>query len=212
MNNQRLTSYLTKLRKPSSGWQRKLEELAERDHVPIMEREGIDLLKQLLRLKHPERILEIGTAIGYSALQMSEAVPGASIVTIERDTTMIEQANQHFKQYDQEKKITLIPGEAFDSFEAVEEKGPYDVIFIDAAKGQYKRFFEKFSPLLMEQGIIITDNILFHGYVVDSSLAVKRLRKLAEKIDHYNHWLSNHSDYLTEFIPMGDGIAVSIKK
>src|SRR5690625_4208724 len=111
MNNQRLTSYLTKLRKPSSGWQRKLEELAERDHVPIMEREGIDLLKQLLRLKHPERILEIGTAIGYSALQMSEAVPGASIVTIERDTAMIEQANQHFKQYDQEKKITLIRSE-----------------------------------------------------------------------------------------------------
>src|SRR5690625_2455700 len=143
-----------------------------------MEREGIDLLKQLLRLKHPERILEIGTAIGYSALQMSEAVPGASIVTIERDTAMIEQANQHFKQYDQEKKITLIPGDAFDSFEAVEEKGPYDVIFIDAAKGQYKRFFEKFSHCLMEQVIFIKAIIFFIVSLLVSQFVVHRLVRL----------------------------------
>lgn len=212
MEHENLASYLRKLQNPAPEWQVMLEKTAARDQIPIMEREGIDFLKQLLRLKQPVRILEIGTAIGYSALQMSDAVPNAEIVTIERDLKRGEQAEVYFERYDQLNKIKLILGDALESVESAKESGPYDVIFIDAAKGQYQRFFENFSPMLKEQGVIITDNVLFHGFVVEPASASKGLRSLVKKINHYNLWLSDHPDYITEFIPIGDGIAISIKK
>ncbi|WP_440895920.1 O-methyltransferase [Amphibacillus sp. Q70] len=210
--NRNINQYLIQLQKPASEWQFKLEEEAKRNHVPIMEREGIDFLKQLLRIQQPNHILEVGTAIGYSALQMIEAVPKAKIVTVERDRERLERAQVHFQQYDQAKKIDLISGDALECVDMISEKGPYDIIFIDAAKGQYKRFFESFTPFLTDQGIVITDNILFHGYVADTTLASKRLQKLAEKINQYNHWLNDHPDFQTVFVPVGDGIAISIKE
>ena len=212
MEHKDLASYLKKLQNPAPEWQLMLEKTAARDQIPIMERQGIDFLKQLLRLKQPDRILEIGTAIGYSALQMNDAVPDAEIVTIERELKRGEQAEVYFERYDQQNKIKLILGDAFESVESAEESGPYDVIFIDAAKGQYQRFFENFSPMLKEQGVIITDNVLFHGFVIDPSSTSRGLRSLVKKIDNYNQWLSVHPDYMTEFIPIGDGIAISIKK
>ncbi|MBU5595307.1 O-methyltransferase [Amphibacillus sp. MSJ-3] len=209
--NEKINQYLSGLQKPSIEWLLKIEEEANRDKVPIMERSGIDFLKQILRIQQPKHILEIGTAIGYSALQMIDAVPNTTVVTVERDHDRIQRAKFHFEQYDRLKKIELIAGDALECVEEISEKGPYDAIFIDAAKGQYKRFFDCFSPLLTDHGIVITDNILFHGSVVDSSQVPKRLQKLAGKINQYNHWLSNHSDFQTIFVPIGDGIAISTK-
>lgn len=211
MNNNKRADYLQKLQQPSSGWQALLETEAERDQIPIMERDGIDFLKQILRLKQPDRMLEIGSAIGYSALQMADAVPNANIVTIERDQERAKRATEYFNTYNKNQTIDLIIGDAFDVAEQVKQKGPYDLIFIDAAKGQYQRFFELFSSMLTDQGVIVTDNVLFHGYVVDSSNASKRIQNLAKKIATYNKWLFSQPDYQTNFYPIGDGIAISIK-
>ena len=167
--------YLYQFHNNINEWQHLIEKEAEEDHIPIMERDGIDFLKQLLRIKQPKRILEIGTAIGYSALQMIDAIPSAKMVTIERDPQRLERAKELFDQYDKRNRIELISGDAFDCIETVDEMGPYDVIFIDAAKGQYQRFFESFTPYLAEQGMVITDNILFHGYVANPSSTTKRL-------------------------------------
>lgn len=212
MDHDKLNDYLQKLSQPSSGWQALLENEAERDQIPIMERDGIDFLKQILRLKQPKRILEVGSAIGYSALQMADAVPSTNIVTIERDQERANRATENFNRYNLSQTIELIIGDAFDVADQVNEKGPYDLIFIDAAKGQYQRFFELFSSMLTEQGVVITDNVLFHGYVVDSSEASKRIQNLAKKIATYNQWLFNQSNYQTNFYSIGDGIAISIKK
>lgn len=212
MDRDKVNRYLQKLSQPSSGWKKLLEIEAERDQIPIMERDGIDFLKQILRLKQPKRILEVGSAIGYSALQMADAVSNTNIVTIERDQERAKRAAENLKKYNPNQTIELIVGDAFDVAAQVKEKGPYDVIFIDAAKGQYQRFFELFSSMLTDQGVIITDNVLFHGYVVDSSEASKRIQNLAKKIATYNQWLFNQSDYQTNFYPIGDGIAISIKK
>lgn len=212
MDNAKRNDYLQKLRQPASTWQVLLEAEADRDRIPIMERDGIDFLKQILRLKQPNRILEIGSAIGYSALHMADAVPHSKIITIERDQERAKQALENFSKYNPSQTIELIVGDAFDVADQVNQKGPYDLIFIDAAKGQYQRFFELFALMLTSHGVIVTDNILFHGYVVDSSSASKRIYKLAQKIDTYNQWLAHLPDYQTDFYPIGDGIAISIKK
>ncbi|HHU20077.1 MAG TPA: O-methyltransferase [Bacilli bacterium] len=212
MNHNQLHDYLEKLRQPATDWQAELEAEARRDQIPIMERDGIDFLKQMLRLNQPKRILELGSAIGYSALQMADAVPNAHIVTIERDHERAKRAIENFNEHNSSQTIELIVGDAFDVADQVKQKGRYDLIFIDAAKGQYQRFFELFASMLTPKGVIVTDNVLFHGYVVDSSNASKRIQKLAQKIDTYNQWLANQFDYQTDFYPIGDGIAISIKK
>ncbi|WP_067837182.1 O-methyltransferase [Amphibacillus sediminis] len=204
--------YLNKLRPSAPAWAYILEEEAVRDGIPIMEREGIDFIKQVIRLKQPKRALEIGSAIGYSALQMADASPDLSIITIERDQKRYQRAQVHLQDLDKNNQIELIFGDALDAIDIISQKGPYDLIFIDAAKGQYQRFFELYQPLLNSGGVIITDNVLFKGYVADSTGASKRLQALVKKIQRYNQWLSKHQLFDTIFLPIGDGIAVSTKK
>lgn len=188
-----------------------MEKEAQESCVPIMERDGIEFLKQLIRLHQPARILEIGTAIGYSALQMADANKQAEIVTIERDEERFQRAVDYVGQFDVDQQIDLLFGDAFEHQELLINKGPYDMIFIDAAKGQYQRFFETFAVALGEKGVIITDNVLFKGYVVDDGAASKRLKKLSEKIDRYNQWLMHLEQYHTVIVPVGDGVAITCK-
>lgn len=209
--NKMITKYLKQFEIPASEWEKELIKEAEEDRIPIMEKDGIDFIKQLIRIKQPKNILEIGTAIGYSALHMIDAAPNSKLVTVERDLTRHDRAKFYLEKNDHSEKIQLIYGDAFEKVEVIEQRGPYDLIFIDAAKGQYQRFFEIFSPLLTNRGVIITDNILFHGYVANPTSASKRLVKLAAKIDRYNQWLSQHEKFDTTFIPVGDGLGISIK-
>ena len=189
-----------------------MEEFAQKENVPIMELSGIETLLQVLRIQKPVRILEIGTAIGYSALRMADALPETEVVTLERDETRYRQAMEFVGRSSQKDQVTILFGDALEMEKEVEKNGPYDAIFIDAAKGQYKRFFEIYTAFLSNQGVIYSDNVLFKGMVAEEHVENKRIRQMVKKIKEYNDWLMNHPDYNTMIIPVGDGLAVSKRK
>ncbi|WP_225230367.1 O-methyltransferase [Cytobacillus stercorigallinarum] len=190
-----------------------MEEYARENRVPIMELEGIEAMLQIVRIQQPTKILEIGTAIGYSALRMAEACPSAHIVTLERDQERYEKAENYFARSGMGDQITLIKGDALEQEDEVRLLGDYDMIFIDAAKGQYKKFFEIYSQYLNDAGVIITDNVLFKGLVYEKAeIEKKRIRNLVQKIDQFNQWLMENDRYHTVILPIGDGVAISRKK
>lgn len=190
-----------------------LEQFAREHSIPIMEPVSMNFLTQLIRIKKPSTILEIGTAIGYSALRMLDAYSEAMITTIEKNQKMYELAKQHVVDFQLEERILLQHGDALDVIaELATTHHSYDVIFIDAAKAQYQRFFEAVQPLTKRDTVIICDNILFKGYVADEmKVDNKRMATLAKKIRTFNNWLINHPDYYTSIIPIGDGVSISVK-
>ncbi|GAE94104.1 O-methyltransferase family protein [Gracilibacillus boraciitolerans JCM 21714] len=205
--------YLDNIRPSQSEWIIQLRREAEEHHVPIMDEHGIGLLQQLIRIHQPAKILEIGTAIGYSALRMLEAKPDTQITTVERNPEMVERAIYNITSLNKQNHIDVIlGGDALEAADRITEKGPFDFIFIDAAKGQYRHFFDTYQQSLTDDGCIVTDNVLFRGMVANPSDASKRLQKLAEKIDQYNQWLLQHPEYHTTILPVGDGVALSVKK
>lgn len=208
----RLLAYLNKQIPARNELFNEMEQFAEKNHVPIMTLHSLEALLQLLRIQHPQAILEIGTAIGYSALRMAAVCPNAKIVTIERDQERFELAEDYIYRAGKYTQITLIKGDALEISEQVRAHGEFDVIFIDAAKGQYRRFFELYEPLLSDNGIIITDNVLFRGLVYQESVENKRLKGLVKKIRTYNEWLLQLANYDTVILPVGDGIAISRKR
>lgn len=184
-----------------------LQNYAKEHNVPIMQEDGIDYLTDLIRKHSIKRILEIGTAIGYSAIRMALVDPTITIVSIERDPERYSEAVKNVKQFGLEEQITLLLSDALE----IEVKGTFDLIFLDAAKAQNIRFFEKFSPNLSKDGLIVTDNLNFHGYVLveDETILSHNLRGLVRKIKAYIAFLKELPDYVTEFISIGDGISVT---
>lgn len=212
MNDNR-NSYLNSLLPASSDWQQTLEKQAEIDRVPIMDRISMHFLMQQIRMTRPDRILEIGSAIGYSALCMLEAYPNTSIVTIEKDENRYRQAKRNIKNLNKQDQIEVIFGDAMEIMEQlVNSDTTFDFVFIDAAKGQYRRYFEVADQLLSVGGLIVSDNVLFRDYVANPEQAPKRLRKIAEKLRDYNNFLMNHPQYVSTIVPIGDGVALSLKK
>lgn len=208
-----ITQYLSTLLPEEEQWVKELQAAAKKDNVPIMDAISMRFLMQLMRLNKPARILEIGTAIGYSSLRILEANPTAHIVTIERDEPRYEQAVQNIQRLGKQDHITLLFGDALQCMdELIAKEHTFDCVFIDAAKGSYKQFFEKAQLLIAENGFIVSDNVLFRGYVADISLSPKRYVKMVEKIRDYNQWLSSHPAFTTTIVPTGDGVALSIKK
>ncbi|WP_071395856.1 O-methyltransferase [Bacillus tuaregi] len=212
MKSDKIQAYIENLIPDRPDFFIQMEAYASENNVPIMELAGMEAMLQFLRLTQPERILEVGTAIGYSALRMADALPNARITTIERDVERAALAQQYIKQLGKEEQIELIIGDALEVEADVASSSPYDVIFIDAAKGQYKKFFELYSGYLTEQGIIVTDNVLFKGLVAEEQIESKRTANLVKKIRQFNEWLMKHSDYHTVIIPVGDGVAISKKR
>lgn len=212
MLNEKLQDYIDSLIQPRQGLLAEMEEYAEINGVPIMEPAGIETMLQLLRIQNPETILEVGTAIGYSALRMAYALPGTKIVTLERDEDRYDLAVQYIKRAGVQNRIVQIKGDALELEDEVGKYAPFDAIFIDAAKGQYRRFFEIYSNSLKAGGMIITDNVLFKGHVFDQEVESKRMRSLVKKIDEFNRWLASHPEYDTIILPIGDGVAVSKKR
>ncbi|MFD1358309.1 O-methyltransferase [Fictibacillus halophilus] len=191
----------------------KMEEYARQHDVPIMELSGMETLLTYVRLKSPKRILEVGTAIGYSAIRMALANEITEIVSIERDEERYNIAKENVNALDLNDRITLLLGDANELQSQVEQYAPYDFIFIDAAKGQYQNFFDHYSAMLSQDGMIITDNVLFRGYVADESgLESRRLRSLVKKIRSFNEYIMQHPDYYSSILPVGDGMMVSIRK
>ncbi|MEI3610093.1 O-methyltransferase [Pseudogracilibacillus sp. SO10305] len=214
INMDEIKTYIQALIPTSENWEKELEKYASIHRVPIIEKDGIQFLTQLIRMKQPKRVLEIGTAIGYSALKINEAYPEAKITTIERDDEMVRIANENITKLNKQQHIHVIHGDALEVLKEFQMKDiTFDFIFIDAAKGQYKKFFELVQPLISNDVTIVCDNILFKGYVINQSLTEqKRLQKLANKIDLFNHWLMKEETYHTTVLPIGDGMTVSVLK
>ncbi|RTR35370.1 O-methyltransferase [Robertmurraya yapensis] len=210
--NGEIQQYIEQLIPKRSELFSRIESYAVENNVPIMESVGIEALLQILRIQQPKKILEVGTAIGYSALRMADALPHTTVVTIERDEERYTKAEENFQLANKTDSIHLIKGDALEVEEHVKQLAPYDAIFIDAAKGQYKRFFEMYSNYLSDDGIIITDNVLFKGLVCESNIENKRIRSLVKKINEFNEWLMSHPDYHTVILPVGDGVAISKKR
>ncbi|HLQ97806.1 MAG TPA: O-methyltransferase [Candidatus Dormibacteraeota bacterium] len=207
-----LEQYLLGLLPPDNEWVSDLEKQALHDHVPIMDKISVHFLMQLVSISKPQRILEVGTAIGYSALRMLEAYPSTSIVTIEKDACRYTQAIENIKRLQQDNHIQVIYGDAkeeLSSLSSNEEK--FDFVFIDAAKGEYQQYFEQASSLLTLDGLIISDNILFRGYVAGDQSPPHRYKNMIKKIRSYNEWLVNLADFTTTIVPIGDGLAISKK-
>lgn len=187
-----------------------LEAYAKENHVPIMEHDGIEFLTNYIK-DHEEitHILEIGCAIGYSAIRMALMRDNIHITTIERDQERYLKAVENVKAFHLEERITILFQDALE----VQLDGKYDLIFIDAAKSQYIKFFEKFTPLLSENGVVFSDNLLFHGYTKQKERIVsKNLRQLVQKIRKYITYLEDNPNYTTQFYKIGDGIAVTKRK
>lgn len=212
MNDSNSGHYLEKMIPKRTASIERLEKKAKNDHVPIMDVVSMHFVQQIIRLKQPKRILEIGTAIGYSALRMLEAQPNAEIITIEKDEQRYQEAKGHIRAHQAEQQIKILSGDALEVLKNLQNEAFFDVIFIDAAKSQYRRFFELVTPLLANEGIIITDNVLFRGYVANERIVPSRYKKMVEKINGYNHWLMQHPLFTTTIVPIGDGVAISSKQ
>lgn len=189
-----------------------LREYGENNNVPIIKNDGLALLQSVIRLKKPKRILEIGTAIGYSSICMALESEDIYIDTIERNKEMYLKACDNVKKFGLEKRINIIFSDALEVNEEI--LSYYDLIFIDAAKAQYIRFFEKFTPYLNVGGVVFTDNLIFHGLseIPREEIESKNVRALVRKIDNYNNYLKNHPDFNTTFIEVGDGVAISLRR
>lgn len=186
-----------------------LEKYAHEFHVPIMLKDGIDFLTDYIKKNNIRNILEIGCAIGYSSIKMALVDSDIHITTIERDKDMYEQAIQNIEAFNLSDRIDVI----FDDALNVNISGIYDLIFIDAAKSQYIKFFEKFKKNLNKNGVIITDNLDFHGLVKDCTNCSRNTKQLVNKIKKYVEFLKNNEEFETDFFSIGDGISISkIKK
>jgi len=187
-----------------------LRRYAEANNVPIITFEGIRFLNQIIRISGAKRILEIGTAIGYSAIAMA-LENDVSITTIEREPDMIAIAKKNIAANALDDQITIIEGDALEMDET--SFGPVDFIFIDGAKAQSAKFFVKYGTLLQKGGIIVTDNLLFHDLVfADKGNLSRNVVRLTEKIDEFNHFLVEQTEYDTTIYELGDGMSLSIKK
>ncbi len=189
---------------------RDIKKYALENKIPIIQDEGIDFLTTFLIQKQIKNVLEIGTAIGYSAIMMALASPNLKITTIERDETRYLEAVKNIKKFQLEDRITLIFHDALE----VNIEGEFDLIFIDAAKGQNIHFFEKYEKNLSKSGYIITDNMNFHGLVEkeENEIPSRNLRALVRKIKEYREFLENNQNYQVEFLNIGDGLAVARKE
>ena len=210
--DERMLDYILSLDKDSSPLVRTIEQEAIRDYVPIIRKESQSLLRVLLKIKKPGQVLEVGTAIGFSAILMAECLPEHShLTTIEKYEKRIPIAKENFKRAGMEDKITLLEGDAVEILKGLE--GPYDFIFMDAAKGQYIHFLPEVLRLLAPGGILISDNVLQDGDVVESRYAVvRRNRTIHSRMRDYLWTLKHMEGMETMVLPIGDGMTVSVKE
>ena len=188
-----------------------MEKYAIDNNVPIIEKKSIMHIMKFIKEHNVLSVLEIGSAIGYSAILMASSTKDVTVTTIERDEVRYMECLKNVKKCGMEKKINVVFQDALEL--NLSEDLRYDLIFIDAAKGQYTKFFEKYKHFLNPGGAIITDNIKFHGFVGESAKLDKgNLKSLVEKIENYVEFLKNNTEFDTKFIDVGDGLAISTWK
>lgn len=211
ITNERMAAFINSFDKGNTPFLNRLEQEAKADGVPIIRPQTQSLLRFLLAAKKPARILEVGTAVGFSALLMCEYAPkGCHITTIEKYDKRIPAAKKNFKAAGKEECITLLEGDAADILKTL--KGPYDLIFMDAAKGQYIHFLPDVMRLLSEGGLLVSDNVLQDGDVLESRFAVtRRNRTIHSRMREYLYELTHREELETVILQAGDGVALSVK-
>jgi len=210
--DERMAAFIDSLDCGNSAFLTALEKEARETEVPIIRPSMQSLLRLLLAMKQPRSILEVGTAIGFSALLMSEHVTSdCRITTIEKYEKRIPLAEENFRKAGKEKQITLLKGDAAEILKTLEE--PYDFIFMDGAKGQYIHFLPEILRLLASGGVLVSDNVLQDGEIIESRFAItRRNRTIHARMREYLYELKHHPGLVTDILPVGDGVTVSVKK
>lgn len=210
--NERIVSYIHSLEKSNGKICDEIEEYAHETYVPIIRKEMESFLRVLIEIKQPHRILELGTAIGYSAVLMAAAMPkDCSITTIENYDKRIPIAKENFIRAGINDRITLLEGDALEHLKTLE--GEYDFIFMDAAKGQYLNYLKEIMRILPKGGILIADNVLQEGELIQSRYAVERRnRTIHARMREYLYTVKNMKELETSIVPIGDGITLSVRK
>ncbi len=211
ITEERMSVFINSFDPGNTPYLNELEEYAIKTNVPIIRPQMQSLLKLLLTIKKPKQILEVGTAIGFSALLMSEYGPkDCKITTIEKYEKRIPIAKENFAKAGREKQITLLEGDATEILK--ELSGPYDFIFMDAAKGQYINFLPDILKLMPEGGLLISDNVLQDGDALESRYAVtRRNRTIHTRMRDYLYELKHCEELQTDILPVGDGVTISVK-
>ena len=209
--DERMVAYINSLDVGNSALVNQIEEEALATYVPIIRKEMQNFLKVILEMKRPKAILEVGTAVGFSALLMSEHVDAdCHITTIEKYEKRIPIAHENFRRAGKEHQITLLEGDALEILKSLD--GSYDFIFMDAAKGQYIYYMPEVVRLLETDGVFVTDNVLQDGDIIESRFAVERRnRTIHSRMREYLYELKHHKLLETSIIPLGDGVALSTK-
>jgi len=211
INYDYINEYVRNTIRKNDGILKELEEFAEKNHVPIIQPEVARLMQVLGRIIRPKNILEVGTAIGYSAILLSEILePDGKIDTIDRYELMIERAKENIKRAGLSAVINVITGDALDVLKCLDKK--YDLIFLDAAKGQYMEFLPECMRMLKPKGVIRSDNVLYKGMVANDELVVRRKKTIVRRMRDYLDAICNCDELDTSLIPVGDGFAISYKK
>ena len=210
--DERMITFINSMDAGHTPYLEKLEQEATKNFVPIIRREMQSFLKVFLKIQQPKRILEVGTAIGFSALFMAEYAPeNCEITTIENYEKRIPIAREHFREAGRQAQITLLPGDARELLKTLEDT--YDLIFMDAAKGQYIHFLPEILRLMHPGSVLISDNVLQDGDIVESHYIVERRnRTIYKRMREYLYTLKQHEELETAIIPLGDGITLSVKR
>ena len=210
--DERLVTYINSLDTGNTAMLDQIEREATADYVPIIRKEMQSFLKFLLAMKKPARILEVGTAVGFSAILMAEYDPvPCQITTIENYEKRIPIARENFKRAGKEAQIALLEGDAAEVLKTLE--GSYDFIFMDAAKGQYIHFLPEILRLLAKDGVLVSDNVLQDGDVIESRFAVtRRNRTIHKRMREYLYTLTHSEELVTSVLPVGDGITLSTRR
>ncbi|MCR8745213.1 O-methyltransferase [Romboutsia lituseburensis] len=209
--NELVEGYIRNTLTDKEGLLRDLEIYALENNVPIVHKEVSELLKVLLKVQKPKRILEVGCAIGYSSILFASTLgDGVEIITVERNEKMIEKAKENIKLAGLENNITILEGDAEEKLKEV--AGEFDMIFLDAAKGQYKLFYDMVIGKLKVDGLLISDNILYKGMVAHDDFVIRRKKTIVKRMRNYLDYICTCNYLDTSLIPIGDGVALSYKK
>lgn len=206
-----MEQYIRSLIDEKSEVLKEMEKFARQNSVPIVQKETGKFLEFIVNVKKPLKILELGTAIGYSAILMCmNGLEHTKVTTIERDENMIELAKNNLNKYGYNDKVTILKGDCLEVLKTIDEK--YDMIFMDAGKGHYNHFLPECLRVLGENGIIVADNVLFRGMVASDDLVQRRKITIVKRMRKYLELVSKDDELITSIIPMGDGIALTTRR
>ncbi len=210
INEGHIVEYIRNL-VPEKSQLKDLEAYAVKNHIPIVEPEVAQLLRVLIKMQRPRNILEVGTAIGYSAIVMAKNTgEDTRITSIERRKDMVQLARENIDKYQFNNKIRVIEGDAAEILPSIEEN--YDFIFLDAAKGQYMDFFNEAIRLLKAGGIIVSDNVLFKGMVSSDKLVIRRKKTIVKRLRSFLKYINQIDGFTSSIIPIGDGLAITYRE